>query len=132
MCVEFSVGRNGANRVDDVKTVQILLNTNFRGAVAWSLVLLVCSGCRSSERDEPQPSSSAVLSGGSAAIAGQQATVTIGGGSKPADATHSAVGSGGLSTTVGAAGATFDGFGRRDAGHSHKDQANERRWRADP
>jgi hypothetical protein len=28
MCIEFSVGRNGANRVDDVKTVQILLNMN--------------------------------------------------------------------------------------------------------
>lgn len=28
MCIEFSVGRNGANEVDDVKAVQILLNMN--------------------------------------------------------------------------------------------------------
>jgi hypothetical protein len=28
MCIDFSVGRNAANRADDVKTVQILLNMN--------------------------------------------------------------------------------------------------------
>jgi hypothetical protein len=30
MCIESSVGRLGINKVDDVKTVQILLNMNLR------------------------------------------------------------------------------------------------------